>query len=158
MKRDCNLLTSCWCCSTGASVRLSRAAPDWSPTVFAAGIRCEQFGLRVLEASYQPGRSLHMVLERSGQLFPGQARLQRFRVEVGGDQRPRVMMPVGIRRGAWAEINGLLHRALATDKFVGRLAQFAFGEPLGVCGDTVSHHVRHASRRTTFGIEQQERE
>src|ERR1700676_1743829 len=83
------------------------------------------FGLRVLEASNQPGRSLHMVLERDGQLFPGQTRLQRFRVEVGGDQRPGVMMPVGIRRGAWAEISRLLHRALAADKFVGGLAQFA---------------------------------
>ena len=116
------------------------------------------FGLRVLEASNQPGRSLHMVLERGGQLFPGQAGLQRFRVEVGGDQRPGVVMPVGIRRGAWAEINRLLHCALAADKFVGGLAQLAFGEPLYVCRDAINHHVRHAGRGTTFGIEQQEHE
>src|SRR5271165_2678661 len=121
-------------------------------------IRGIPFGLRMLEASNQPGRSLHMVLERGGQLFPGQAWLQRFRVEVGGDQRPGVMMPVGVWRGAWAEINRLLHRTLPADKFVGGLAQFALSEPLYVCGDAVNHHVRDAGRGTTFGIEQQERE
>ena len=47
---------------------------------------------------------------------------------------------------------------LPADKFVGGLAQFAFSEPLYVCGDAVNHHVRHAGRGTTFGIEQQERE
>ena len=56
------------------------AFPLWT-----ANATAPYFGLRVLEASNQPGRSLHMVLERDGQLFPGQAGLQRFRVEVGGD-------------------------------------------------------------------------
>ena len=41
----------------------------------------------VAEPGDQAGRALHMALQSGGQFLARQPRLQRLRVEVGGDQR-----------------------------------------------------------------------
>jgi hypothetical protein len=46
-----------------------------------------------------------MVLERGSQ-FTGHTRLQRLRVEIGGNQGPGVVVPVDVRRCAWARSLG----------------------------------------------------
>ena len=46
-----------------------------------------------------------MVLEGGGQFLARHARLQRLRVEVGGDQREGVVVPIGVRRRARAEVD-----------------------------------------------------
>ena len=96
--------------------------------------------LGVLETGDEARRSLHMVLQRGGQFLASHARLQlgRFRVEIGRHERPGVMVPIGVRRRAWAPIDRLVHCALAADEFVGGLAEFALDKARYVDGSTLA--------------------
>src|SRR6516225_3278532 len=91
--------------------------------------------------------------KRRGQFVAGHARLQRwiFRLEIGRHQDEGVMVPVGVWRCARPPIGVLFHRALAADKFLRLLAEFALGKSLHVAGNAVNHHVDDTGRRPAFG-------
>src|SRR5262249_55059727 len=74
--------------------------------------------LRLGEAADQAGGALGVTVELLEQLVAGQARLERLRIEVGGDQSERIMVPVA-RRRARPEIMGEPHGALAAHILVG---------------------------------------
>src|SRR5712671_4389908 len=112
-------------------------------------------GLRLGESSDQPGRALSVSVERLEELVPGQAGLERFRLEVRGDQGESVVMPVAGRR-AWTEIMPQPGLTLAADIFLRRAAHLAFGKAGHRSIDAIGHPVRHAQTAATLGIEHQE--
>src|SRR5712672_313630 len=112
-------------------------------------------GLRLGESPDQPGRALGVAVERLEELVPGQAGLERFRLEVRGDQGESVVMPVAGRR-AWTEIMPQPGLTLAADVFLRRAAHLAFGKAGHRRVDAISHPVRHAEAAAALQVEHQE--
>src|SRR6185312_6201701 len=97
----------------------------------------------VPEAPDQPRRTLRMPVEGREQLISSHAGLQLLRLEVGGDQREGVMVPVARRRAGAGVVRDVLG-ALAAHVLRRGLADLAFGETRHRCGYAVGDPVHHA--------------
>src|SRR6266705_1560970 len=102
-------------------------------------------------------RALGVALQLRKELVTRESLRQLLRIEVGRDQRKRVVMHAGRRRRARSEVVAQALSALAADVLVGELARLAFGESGHARRDAVSDPVIDAESLPAFGIDHHER-
>src|SRR3984957_5474444 len=112
--------------------------------------------LRVPKAADQSRGTLRVSVERGEKFISRHPRLQCLRLQIGGDERKRIVVPIpgrGARPGARVEIAG----ALAAEEFVGGFTRFALRQSGHRHRDAVRDPMDHAETAAALRINQGER-